>query len=108
VRSLAPAATASPPDSAGSRWARGDAALGGRLYSASCAPCHGERGEGKEGPALNNRVFLASASDTYLYETIRSGRRGTSMPGFEDGSTAWKALSPSEMESIVAFLNEWR
>ncbi|HZD40232.1 MAG TPA: c-type cytochrome, partial [Terriglobales bacterium] len=31
------------------RWIEGNAAEGERLFAASCARCHGERGEGKEG-----------------------------------------------------------
>jgi mono/diheme cytochrome c family protein len=108
VRSLGGnTAAAAPGDTIGSRWARGDRALGAARYATSCAPCHGDHGEGKEGPALNNRVLLATATDTYLYETIRRGRRGTSMPSFELGSPAWKSLAPSEMESIVAYMREW-
>ena len=69
--------------------------------------CHGERGEGKEGPALNNRVFLDLATDTYLVKTIRSGRRGTSMAGFGTSSTVHGALTDSEIESVIAFLRTW-
>jgi mono/diheme cytochrome c family protein len=104
VRSFGNAATT---DTSASRWARDGDSQGAARYASSCASCHGERGEGKEGPALHNRVLLASASDTYLYETIRRGRRGTAMPSFETGSTTSKALSPSEIESIVAFMREW-
>jgi mono/diheme cytochrome c family protein len=107
VRSLPGAdSPAAPADTAASRWAHDDG-RGAARYASGCALCHGERGEGKEGPALNNRVLLAAASDTYLYETIRRGRRGTSMPSFETGSTTTQALSPPEMESIVAFLRGW-
>lgn len=90
------------------RWARGDAARGRTLYAANCAGCHGAEGEGAvEGVALRNRVLLTSATDTYLFETIRRGRRGTTMGDFERGSPVRRALDPGEMESIVSFLRTW-
>ena len=67
------------------RWIQGSAADGQRLFAAACARCHGERGEGKEGPALNNRVFLDLATDTYLVKTIQNGRPGTSMKDYLAG-----------------------
>lgn len=89
------------------RWIEGDATQGERLYVEACASCHGARGEGKEGPALNNRVFLDLATDTYLFETIKIGRRGTSMSGFGAGSTAQRTLTDAEIVSVVAFMRTW-
>ena len=92
------------PDSRPARWAKGDAATGARLYGSSCAQCHGANGEGGEGPALANPGLLGAATDTYLYETVRRGRRGTTMLGFAEPSTVRPALSPAEIESIVTHL----
>ncbi|HEY7677278.1 MAG TPA: c-type cytochrome, partial [Candidatus Methylomirabilis sp.] len=89
------------------RWVQAGAPEGGRLFAAYCASCHGKQGEGGEGPALNNKVLLSSASDTYLTETIRRGRRGTSMEGFANPSTVRPALAGAEIESIVAFIRTW-
>ena len=94
-------------DSKPRRWIQGDATEGQRLFASACARCHGERGEGKEGPALNNRVLLDLATDTYLFKTIQSGRTGTSMASFGRGSTVQGALTDSEISSIVAFLRTW-
>lgn len=99
---VAPVADRRPP-----RWVQGDAKEGIRLFTAYCASCHGPKGEGKEGPALNNKVLLASATDTYLTETIRRGRRGTEMEGFANPSTVRPALIGSEIESIVTYLRTW-
>jgi hypothetical protein len=52
-------------------------------------------------------VFLETASDTYLVETIARGRRGTSMEGFGQASPVHPALTPGEIESIVAFIRTW-
>lgn len=98
---------APPPDPKPRRWAKGDTALGGRLYAAQCASCHGSRGEGVEAPALNNKNLLASATDTYLVQTIARGRRSTVMSGMAQPSTVHPALTPTEIEAIVTFLRTW-
>lgn len=94
-------------DSRPPRWARGDPAVGKVLFARACSLCHGEIGEGKEGPALNNPVLLKAATDTYLTETIRVGRRNTTMGGFGEGSTVRQTLTQQEIESIVAFIRTW-
>jgi mono/diheme cytochrome c family protein len=97
-----PATDRKPP-----RWAKADPGEGGRLFAAHCASCHGKEGEGGEGPALNNQVLLSTASDTYLVETIRRGRRGTAMAAFASASVVQPTLSGAEIESIVAFVRKW-
>ena len=89
------------------RWVIAASALGQRLYASSCAGCHGAKGEGGEGPALNNQVLLGSATDTYLVETISNGRRGTAMSEFASPSVAHPAYAGNEIEAIVAFLRTW-
>ena len=69
-----------------------------------CAGCHGLDGKGGEGPALNNKVLLQSATDTYLVETIRRGRSGTAMASFLDPSPARPALAESDIDDVVAYL----
>jgi mono/diheme cytochrome c family protein len=90
------------------RWVAGDHAEGERLYRAMCSGCHGAKGEGVEGNALNNPVLLSSASDTFLVETIGRGRAGTSMEGFRLASPARPALAEIEIESIVTFIRSWK
>jgi cytochrome c oxidase cbb3-type subunit 3 len=89
------------------RWAQGDARLGAELHAAQCALCHGPRGEGGEGLALANPAFLASASDTYLFESIARGRSGTTMPAFARASPLRPTLSAGEIEALVSFLRTW-
>jgi mono/diheme cytochrome c family protein len=89
------------------RWVQGDPQQGLRLFTAYCAACHGPQGQGGEGPALNNKALLGNATDTYLVETIRRGRRGTGMEGFANPSTVRPALSSFEVESIVSYLHTW-
>jgi mono/diheme cytochrome c family protein len=80
---------------------------GDAVYARACAGCHGAKGQGAEGPALANPVLLEAASDRYLVETIRRGRRGTSMEGFATPSTTRPVLTDTEIESVVAFLRTW-
>lgn len=89
------------------RWVEGDVSEGRRVYAKACAQCHGERGEGKEGPALNNRVLLDLATDTYLFKTIKEGRRNTSMEAFGKSSPVRAALTDAEIASVVAFVRTW-
>jgi mono/diheme cytochrome c family protein len=98
---------AAPVDRKPARWAAGDTALGERLFAASCSGCHGPRGEGVEGPALNNPVLLEQATDTYLVETVKRGRRGTAMGGFAEPSTIRRTLSDAEIEAVVSFIRTW-
>lgn len=95
------------PDPKPARWVAGDATAGQGLFASNCASCHGPQGEGGEGPALRNPVLQAHATDTYLVETIRRGRHGTSMQGFATGSVTRRALEEREIEAIVAFLRTW-
>lgn len=92
------------PDPRPPRWASGDPERGRALFARHCSGCHGEAGSGGVGPALNNRVLLESATDTYLVETIRRGRRGTAMAGFADATPVRPALAQAEIEAIVSFL----
>ena len=97
----------SPAENEPARWAKGDPQAGARLFAENCASCHGLKGEGKEGPQLNNRVLLQYATDRYLFETVRRGRRGTSMPSFVQAATSHRVLSDEEIESIVRFMRSW-
>ncbi len=98
---------AQKPDPLPRIWAKGDSAVGGRLYASNCAGCHGALGEGIEGPALGNKQFLTAVSDTFLVETISRGRRGTTMQGFAAGSIVRRNLTSAEIQSIVVYLRSF-
>ena len=95
------------PDPKPARWVSADAAAGKSLFETACSGCHGMNGQGGEGPALNNPVLLANATDTYLVETISRGRTGTRMAAFSATSPVHRTLAPTEIESIVMFLRSW-
>jgi mono/diheme cytochrome c family protein len=95
------------PDTSPRRWVKGDSSAGSRLYVSYCSGCHGKNGEGFEGPALNNTILLKAATDRFLIETIKRGRRATAMEGFLQPTPMRPALSDAEIESIVAFIRTW-
>ena len=76
----------------------GDVALGAEIYAASCASCHGEKGEGISAPALGNPMLLATATDGFLRYAIAEGRDGTPMIAFKD------SLNDDELDAVTAFL----
>lgn len=92
------------PDTMPQVWARGDAGSGERLFTSNCSGCHGKSGIGGDGPALGNKAFLSSATDTYLVGTIGRGRRGTVMQGFSNPSPIRRVLTQSEIEAIIVYL----
>ncbi len=82
---------------------------GEALYGMLCSSCHGANGEASEvpgirTPALNNRDSLAVASDDYYRSIIRSGRKGTNMPGW--GPEAGN-LGNGEIDRIVEYIRGW-
>ncbi|MBI4893337.1 MAG: c-type cytochrome [Acidobacteria bacterium] len=102
LRSMSPAAVEA--DGRPPRWVSADWRSGKRIFESSCTGCHGKDGRGGEGPALNNKVLLAAATDTYLVETIRRGRRGTAMKSFLESSPVRPVLTAGDIESVVAWL----
>jgi cbb3-type cytochrome c oxidase subunit III len=104
LRQLGPAYQ---PDGKPARWIKADAEQGKRLFAATCSGCHGAKGQGGEGPALNNSVLLASATDSYFVQTVSLGRKGTAMQGFLEPHPARPTLNEAEIENIVAFLRTW-
>jgi len=73
---------------------------GGRLYLASCATCHGARGDTVRGVALLSGKFSRATSDEELVKIILGGIPGTAMPP--------NPYSESEAGMIVAYLRSVR
>ncbi len=96
--------TSQQPDTRPARWITASAAQGKSIFESICSGCHGPQGKGGQGPALNNKVLLESATDSYLVETISRGRRGTAMASFLEPSPVRPALTRSDIEAVVAYL----
>ncbi len=94
----------------GARDAReAEVAEGGRLYTAYCALCHGEEGEGyaaDDANALANQDFLVSVTDEFLYENIAQGHPGTAMAAY--GNEHNGPLDRGEVQRIIAFIRTWQ
>ena len=82
----------------------GNSDAGRLLFDRRCAECHGNSGEGKKAPALNNQEFLSAASNGYLLATITLGRSGTDMPSWGYGTDEYPLLTGKERNDLVAFL----
>jgi cytochrome c oxidase cbb3-type subunit 3 len=70
---------------------------GARLYSTSCAGCHGPDGSGGRGPNLVRRVLWHPLRDDDIFRTIRNGLPGADMPPTK--------LSDEQTWNLVAFLH---
>lgn len=77
-------------------------AAGEDLYTANCTGCHGQRGEGGIGPALNSKELMESVSDAQFFSLIRTGVPGTGMPAW--GQVFGGPLTDEEVRQVVAFL----
>jgi putative heme-binding domain-containing protein len=61
-------------------YTRAEVENGARLFQASCATCHGPKGDAVRGVALLGGQFKRAASDAQLVKIILEGIPGTSMP----------------------------
>jgi len=68
------------------------------IYKNICAQCHGQNGEGKTGPAIND---LSDDTDQAIYDVISQGTRNSNMIGF--GSI----LSESQIQGLVAIIRQF-
>lgn len=79
--------------------------LGRGLYEENCAMCHGEEGEGVDGPPLNDTTFLTSTADQTIFSLIGSGVPGTEMPAWNQAHGG--PFTDQEVQQIVAFIRQW-
>lgn len=75
--------------------------IGGKLYAARCASCHGANGQGTLGSRLNSDSFLRMADDRFLYRAVAQGRPGTAMP-------AWYFLPARDVADLLVFMRAWQ
>jgi mono/diheme cytochrome c family protein len=77
-------------------------AIGGRLFSASCAQCHGKNATGGSAPTLNSSQFLKGTADNQIFSLIAGGVSGTEMPAWslDYGGT----FTDEQVRQIVTYL----
>ena len=74
---------------------------GYQIYASRCTVCHGEDGSGTElGPPLNT-AEIRERETAVLQDTINHGVPGTAMPSWNSN------LSQSDVDALVAFLQQW-
>ena len=66
------------------------------IYDQMCAGCHGAKGDGGRGPAVNKGVFKHGSEDVQIFGVVKNGVAGTAMPAM--------GLSDDEVWQIVSFL----
>lgn len=78
---------------------------GRALFAENCAMCHGEEGEGVDGPALNDRTFLTGTGDGVIFNLISSGVPGSEMPAWNQAYGG--PFTDQETRHLVAFIRGW-
>lgn len=71
---------------------------GQAMYTAKCAVCHGQQGEGGIGPNLTDKYWLHGGSIADVFKSIKYG-----IP--EKGMIAWKnELRPRDMQEVASYI----
>jgi mono/diheme cytochrome c family protein len=83
----------------------GQVIRGEKLFADNCVQCHGPKGEGDIGPALNHRTLLKSTSDEVFFSLIGGGVPGTSMPSWSQ--TYGGPFTDEQIRDLVAFIRHW-
>lgn len=78
---------------------------GQQIFNDQCTACHGARGEGGVGPALNNRQLLKNTPDEIFFSVIRSGVPNTQMPSWSVDFGG--PLTDEDIHNVVALLRSW-
>ena len=70
--------------------------IGGKIYSARCASCHGDKGQGIIGPNLTDDYWIhGDGSIPAILKVMNEGVPDKGMP-------PWKGVIPAELEDDVA------
>ena len=87
---------------------KGNAKRGEAVFARACASCHGNDGKGNL--AINDRAFLALASEQMLRRIVITGRPDLDpgMPDCADTNHDARPLSPSDVNDLVALMMSWK
>jgi cytochrome c oxidase cbb3-type subunit 3 len=68
------------------------------IFKQRCVACHGEKGEGKNGPNLTDEYWLHGNSIKDVFKTINNGV-------LEKGMVAWKGqISPPNIRAVASYV----
>ncbi len=71
---------------------------GASIYTAKCAVCHGDKGEGKVGPNLTDEYWLHGGDVKSIFKTIKYG-----VPS--KGMVAWQnSLNGAKMQELASYI----
>lgn len=73
-------------------------ARGGARYAKTCAPCHGDAGQGLIGPNLTDDAWLHGGKVTEIWTVIVGGVPAKGMP------TWGRAFAPEEVSAVTSFV----
>jgi cytochrome c oxidase cbb3-type subunit 3 len=73
-------------------------AEGKAVFKASCAPCHGENGQGVVGPNLTDEYWLHGSKVSDVFKTVKYGVPAKGMPTWE------KQLSPKQIADVSNYI----
>jgi len=76
---------------------------GKEIFARACANCHGPNGEGKIGPPLNSKEFLAKFNNADIRRVIKKGMKGSSMWAWGDLGL----LSDDQVDGLVKYIRSW-
>jgi cytochrome c oxidase cbb3-type subunit III len=88
----------------------GDETRGQQVFDRACATCHGEAGRGGPNAGdIHASAFLALTSEQFLRRIAITGRPDLGMPDFRrlEGPPN-TALTPQDIDDVVALLRAWR
>jgi len=73
-------------------------AEGKQIFTTTCAPCHGPRGQGLVGPNLTDKFWLHGGAAIDIHKSITGGYP-------EKGMQPWgPVLGPTRVRSVAAFV----
>lgn len=76
----------------------GSIAKGKEVYTANCAACHGQAGEGGVGPNFTDEYWIHGGGIKNVFTTVKYG-----VP--EKGMIPWEAqLSPKQMQEVASYI----
>lgn len=74
------------------------------LYHHICVQCHGKKGSGGFGRALNDAKWQKAVDDAYIRKVIKQGLPESGMPAFVEGVTP--PLTDEQLESLIAYIRK--